>query len=228
MRNIDEKLSKELKIALDNRAFEIQLFWQRSNYFLVLMSALGVAAFAIEEPIFSLMVSLLAVIASFLWFRTNQGSKFWQERWEIEVKSLSKEIGIRSFGRSISDIKVQVAQSLYPGGVIKVNSFRTWILKGVLEKPSVTYHMIILSFASTVVWAVVFGLSFLMIVGVIPSGSAGAGSAAGEIGQHSFEFQAPPTSEGVSPASPPLAAVANDAAAPAPLSPEPPRGPQKR
>lgn len=228
MSKIDEKLSTELKIALDNRAFEIQLFWQRSNYFLVLMSALGVAAFAIKQPIFSLLVSLLAVIASFLWFRTNQGSRFWQESWEVEVQHLAKEVGIRSFERSIGDVKKQVAQSLYPNGIVKVTSFRTWILKGVLDKPSVTYHMIILSFASTVVWAVVFGLSLLMIVGVIPSGTPDASPAAGEIIQQSIEFEASPPSEGVNPASPPPATIADGTAAPAPVATEAPPGPQGR
>lgn len=77
----------ELQIALDNRAFEIQLFWQRSNYFMVLMTALGIGVFSINDLKYSLMISIFASITSWFWYKTNLGSKFWHESWEFERSS---------------------------------------------------------------------------------------------------------------------------------------------
>ena len=140
----------ELKIALDNRAFEIQLFWQRSNYFLVLITGLGIGTFSIKDSVFAAMASVFAAISSFLWFRTNLGSRFWQESWEAEVVILAKEEKIRSFERPASEIRDQVMKSLEAGG--KRSSLRTWIDKQIITKPSVTSQMIYLSLTSTVIW----------------------------------------------------------------------------
>lgn len=149
----------EIQIALDNRAFEIQLFWQRSNYFLVLMTALGVGAFAVQDDIFALVVSLFATLSSFLWFRTNLGSKFWQESWETEVVLIAKERNIRSFEKSTAEIKEQVRAALHGAQQEERRSFlRRWIDHLIVKKYSVTYHMIILSLASTLIWLVVTGV----------------------------------------------------------------------
>lgn len=155
----------ELAERAGNRAFEIQLFWQRSNYFLVLMTALGVGAFAIEDGTFALVVSLFATIASFLWIRTNLGSKFWQESWEAEVVMLAREHHIRSFERSTSEITEQVRAALHGAQQAEERSFaRRWIDHLVTKKYSVTSHMIILSFASTLVWLFVTGVFAVRLV----------------------------------------------------------------
>lgn len=150
----------ELKIALDNRAFEIQLFWQRSNYFLVLMTALGIGTFSVKDPIFSPAIALFATACSFFWLRTNLGSKFWQESWEVEVTELSKEFGVRSFEKSTSEVKEQVEKSLGHGQAVEKRSLlRIWVDKLIARKYSVTYYMILLSMVSTFIWlfvAVVF------------------------------------------------------------------------
>lgn len=57
-------LDRELQIALENRAFEIQLFWQRSNYFLVLMTALGIGVFSIKDELFSFLIAVFASLTS--------------------------------------------------------------------------------------------------------------------------------------------------------------------
>lgn len=146
----------ELKIALDNRAFEIQLFWQRSNYFLVLMTALGIGTFGVKDVWFSPLIAAFATAASFFWFRTNLGSKFWQESWEVEVTELSKEHGVRSFERGMGDVIDQVSVSLGVGKSSDQRSrLRRWVDKQTVRKPSVTYNMILLSLISTMVWALV-------------------------------------------------------------------------
>lgn len=140
-----DKNPSELKVALDNRAFEIQLFWQRTNYFLVLITALGIGVFSIDDEIASFIVTLLGVASSFLWFRTNLGSKFWQESWEVEVGLLADELGLSSFSKSITDIKRQVTKSLRDGPVNQEKSkYRKYIDGLILKKYSVTDHMITL------------------------------------------------------------------------------------
>lgn len=146
----------ELQIALDNRAFEIQLFWQRSNYFLVLMTALGIGAFTIANTFFAMVISIFATISSIFWYRTNLGSKFWQESWEVEVVALAKIYNIDSFKRPTDEIVEQVRASLQngwsPGGK---GRFRKYIDRRTLQKFSVSYYMILLSITSAVVWSVI-------------------------------------------------------------------------
>lgn len=143
----------ELKIALDNRAFEIQLFWQRSNYFLVLMTALGIGTFSVKDPLFSPIIALFATACSYYWFRTNLGSKFWQESWEVEVAELSKELGVRSFERPLSEVRNQVRRSLEGGQTLEKRSLiRKWIDRLTVKKYSVTFNMILLSLVSTILW----------------------------------------------------------------------------
>ena len=156
----------ELKIALDNRAFEIQLFWQRSNYFLVLMTALGIATFTVDDILFSPLVALFATACSYFWFRTNLGSKFWQESWEVEVTALSKETGIRSFEKGVRDVKKQVEQSFAEGQTVDKRSWlRKWVDRQTVKKYSVTYNMILLSLFSTAVWFTVFLVFLIRLIG---------------------------------------------------------------
>ncbi|MDP9412635.1 MAG: hypothetical protein M3Q08_00760 [Pseudomonadota bacterium] len=146
----------ELQIALDNRAFEIQLFWQRSNYFLVLMTALGVGVFTIKDSFFAFLISVFASVSSFYWYRTNLGSKFWQESWEVEVIELARQMKIKSFERPTEEIVQQVETSLGIGWSPAGKSWiRKYIDKQVIKKHSVSYYMIILSLTSTVLWSVV-------------------------------------------------------------------------
>ncbi len=152
----------ELEIALRNRAFEIQLFWQRSNYFLVLITALGIGVFTINDVFFALLIAFFGALSSFFWFRTNLGSKFWQESWEVEVALLAKEQGVRSFEKSTLDIRRQVIKSLRDGGE-KKSFFRKWIDGLVIKKYSVTYYMIVLSFAAMLIWLIIL-MSFILKV----------------------------------------------------------------
>lgn len=164
--------SDELKIARDNRVFEIQMFWQRSNYFLVLMSALGIATFSIKETLFAPVVAGFAAISSFLWFRVNLGSKFWQESWEVEVNSLAKERGIRSFERPMSAVREQVRKSLFDGWEDEKHSqFSKWIDGEITKKFSVTHHMIVLSLFSFAFWVLVsiFLVARIFVVLPIPA-----------------------------------------------------------
>lgn len=142
----------ELKIALDNRVFELQLFWQRSNYFLVLITALGVATFTQKESYISVFTAIFATVASFFWYRTNLGSKFWQQFWENEVERLAALAGVRSFQMKIEEIRKSVADSLQN---TEGKWLKNWINGRILTKPSVTDHMIMLSVFSLLIFAMI-------------------------------------------------------------------------
>ena len=80
------------KIAIQTRNMEIGLFWQRSNYFLVLNTATAVGFFSIGIWAYQVALSLFGLVVSVLWFRVNLGSKYWQSRWEHRVSVLEQEI----------------------------------------------------------------------------------------------------------------------------------------
>lgn len=159
----ESKLEFNLKVALENRAFEIQMFWQRSNYFLVLITALGIGVYTSSNHFVSGLIAVVAGLASFLWFRTNLGSKFWQESWEVEVSMLSKEYGLDGFNRSMEDIRNQVIKSLRDTGpTFKKDPFRKWIDTLTIKKYSVTHSMIVLSFLSMIGWFLLSILFFYL------------------------------------------------------------------
>ncbi len=66
--NEDEVFNKFdlYKIALETRNFEISLFWQRSNYFLVLNTAIAIEFFAKANETFQIFPSTLGITISIL------------------------------------------------------------------------------------------------------------------------------------------------------------------
>ena len=147
----------ELKIALDNRVFEIQMFWQRSNYFLVLMTALGVGVFTIKQEGIALIIAVFAAVSSYYWYRTNLGSKFWQESWEVEVVKLAQAENVEAFTRSTPDIVAQVSNSLQAGvgSGLKRSRVQRFIDRQIIKKPSVSYYMTLLSLSSILLWTII-------------------------------------------------------------------------
>ncbi len=148
-----EKTLLELEIARENRRFEIQMFWQRSNYFLALNSALAVGVFAGNNALFTFLISGFGIIASTLWYRTNLGARYWQVYWESEVHKLAKEIGIEAFARTDDEI---LANASSFGSTTNKTKLRKFVDTQVNNKPSVSYNMILLSMAAIVVWLIIF------------------------------------------------------------------------
>ena len=144
--------TRDIDVALKNREFEIQLFWQRANYFLVLITALGIGVFSIDEAFLGFLISVFGVVVCRLWFRTNLGSRFWQVFWENEVESLSPQYNINSFQKSTSEIRAEMKEKISHSE--KRSAFRKWVDRRVLEKPSVTHSMISLSFFAMLFWGV--------------------------------------------------------------------------
>lgn len=138
---------EEYKTAYQTRNLEIQLFWQRSNYFLVLNTAIVtgvVLKLGSAEPLVGIFI-LFGILVSSLWYRVNLGSKFWQSRWEQKLHELEARLDpeVKMFSSTREEIIAEVRRSLEsPAG----NSWMRQIVNNhVLSKPSVSRNMLILS-----------------------------------------------------------------------------------
>jgi len=105
------------KIALETRNMEIGLFWQRSNYFLVLNAALAVGFFRLDNNTYAILLAALGAFTAFLWYRVNLGSKYWQVRWEYRLKLKEGEVceGLDFFSASSDLIQKDVEESFKHG-----------------------------------------------------------------------------------------------------------------
>ncbi len=159
---IDETLKLEFETARKNRKFEIEKFWQRANYFLVLNTALAVGIFTIKSTLATFLISCFGVIAAWLWFRTNVGARYWQIFWEAEVHDLAKKLNVKSF--SMTDDEIANRQMRF-GRSRKSSLVRKFVDAEVKKGHSVSYNMILLSIWAFLAWCLVllyFILSFLI------------------------------------------------------------------
>lgn len=149
------------KMALDTRNLEINLFWQRCNYFLILNSALAYAYLRHGDKNLSIPMTVLGFIVCIFWYRVALGSKYWQERWEAklgEVETTFKGNGtfpldIELFTADWEKIKREVSGSLH-----KENhtAFESIVANQILTKPSVTQAMMYLVLTFALSWLCVF------------------------------------------------------------------------
>lgn len=148
--------------ALDTRNMEIELFWKRCNYFLVLNSGLALAYFNVTQEVLQIPAAILGVVVSSLWLQVALGSKFWQERWEDCLRSVEFElIANEQFGSkhllfSLESDKVSrlVKDSLGRGE----HSGLYGLLDGLIEvKPSVTAAMMYLVLTFLASWLLLLG-----------------------------------------------------------------------
>lgn len=155
----DNSLNLEMyKIALATRNLEINLFWQRSNYFLVLNTAVAIGYFSHgHRDKYSLMLSLLGVAIAYLWVLINLGSKFWQSRWEQRLSAVEEQLPgpIRLFSARWPEIESDVRRSFespYPAKRIYGKWLPKLYTKAVMRKPSVSRVMTALSAMFVAFW----------------------------------------------------------------------------
>jgi len=139
------------KIALDTRNMEIGLFWQRSNYFLVLNTATAVGFFFKAAEKYQILIGIFGLVVAILWFGINLGSKFWQSRWEQRLKEAESELGrdVEYFSASWDTINSDVEKSLEGSNH---SALRKKIDMLVLMKPSVSFIMTLLSMLFILLW----------------------------------------------------------------------------
>jgi len=158
--NID---TKDLyKILLETRNLEINLFWQRSNYFLVLNTGIAFGFFNIKEPRFAIVFAIAGFLASLLWFWVCLGGKYWQTRWEQRLHDFEKEYlpGLDYFSASPKRLKKDVEKGF------AFHTDKTWAQKLIyrlaLRKPSVSYSMIRLAALFMLNWLGFLTISFFL------------------------------------------------------------------
>lgn len=97
---------KAFEISLENRKFEIELYWKRAKYFFDAFLALGGVSILISvlqtskainlsQPIFFTIlfaVECVGLVCAIAWSLVNEGSKYWQENWEQYVDALGEDI----------------------------------------------------------------------------------------------------------------------------------------
>lgn len=134
-------------IAFQTRNLEINLFWQRSNYFLVLNTAIvtGIALkLGSSDPLVAIFIAF-GIFVSCLWYRVNLGSKFWQSRWEQKLSDIERDLSPSAnlFSATLEQIQAEVRASMDSAGTD--GWWRRFVNKSALAKPSVSRHMIVLS-----------------------------------------------------------------------------------
>ena len=136
-----------LRISLDLRKFEIEMYLKRTTYFWTLLGAALAGYFAVQaispanmsaqdKKFFSFVISVIGCIISFGWCMANKGSKYWHENWENHAMALSKEIIGPIFNITLSRPKSKgiihssLAYFTQPGNysVTKVNILLSWFM----------------------------------------------------------------------------------------------------
>lgn len=128
--NENASIRKEaLKIALESRKFEIDLYWKRANYFWTFNTVIFAGYFAIMSSqkienfkFITIIISLLGYFISLGWYFANRGSKYWQINWETHVDVLGKDFHGEIFKYiKNSNKKFWKFSQEYPFSVSKIN-----------------------------------------------------------------------------------------------------------
>lgn len=114
------------KEALDNRKFEIELYWKRAAYFWTFIAAAFAGFFVLQDSsdcILKFALSCLGFIFSLGWYFVNRGSKAWQQNWEMHVDLLENEISGPVYKTIISPrpYRLLIPTEAYPFSVSKIN-----------------------------------------------------------------------------------------------------------
>lgn len=94
-RSVDatDPLREALKIAMENRKLEIDLYWRRAAYYWTFIGATFVAygtmsKVADGDQDLLIAISCLGVVFSFAWWVAMRGAKYWHQNWERHVDAL--------------------------------------------------------------------------------------------------------------------------------------------
>ena len=149
------------KTLLDTRNLEIDLFWQRSNYFLVLNTGIAFGFFNLKEGKFAIIFAVMGFLASVLWFWVCLGGKFWQTRWEQRLLEFEREHlpGLDFFGASPERIRADVEKGL---AFHNLRWSQRLVYRLALNKPSVSYSMIRLSALFVIGWVAFIAVSIVL------------------------------------------------------------------
>jgi hypothetical protein len=153
------------RVAKETRNLEISLFWQRSNYFLVLSTAIAAGFFSLKDGRYGIPLALMGVLVSVLWVCVNLGSKFWQSRWEYRLQVAERDLrsDMNLFAATWETVQQDVRQSLE---FRKRGRIHRLYSRAVLLKPSVTMMMTLLSVGFVLFWIAV------LVISILPTGAS--------------------------------------------------------
>jgi hypothetical protein len=157
--NRDDQIDLEVyRAAKEVRNMEIQLFWQRSNYFLVLSTAVAAGFFSLKEGKYSIPLAVLGVVVGCLWFAVNLGSKFWQSRWEHRLRLTEEALrpNLNLFSAHWETVQLDVRESFR---FRRRGPLHRLYARLVLLKPSVSFMMTLLSLAFVTFWIAILALA---------------------------------------------------------------------
>lgn len=94
-----------LKIAMETRKFEIELYWKRASYFWLFVAAFFAAYYGTLPNVSqtsgyrieNILLTIGGYALSLSWFYANRGSKYWQENWEKHITVLSEHLKMPIF-----------------------------------------------------------------------------------------------------------------------------------
>jgi len=144
------KAEEQYKIAVNARQLEVQMFWQRSNYLLLINTAIAAAYVSQASDAY---LALCGLGAAVLWFGVNLGGKYWQVRWEAAVSRLeclmSPNLKLFSASRDEVDQEVRafIARSGHQGASVFLDRL-------ILLRLSVTAIVILLSLGFVIAWLI--------------------------------------------------------------------------
>jgi len=139
------------RVAKEARNLEITLFWQRSNYFLVLSTAIPAGFFSLRDAKYALRLAIFGLVVGLLWIAVNLGSKFWQSRWEHRLRLAEEQLrpNMNLFSATWATVQEDVRQSFQFRRRGAIHRIYTRL---VLLKPSVSLIMTLLSLAFVRFW----------------------------------------------------------------------------
>ena len=160
--SIDQLDLEAYRVAKETRNLEITLFWQRSNYFLVLSTALAVGFFSLQDVKYDLLLAIFGLVVGVLWVLVNLGGKFWQSRWEHRLRLAEERLrpNMDLFSASWKTVQDDVRQSFEfrrRGAIHRIYS------RLVLLKPSVSFMMTFLSLVCVIFWIAILIIKYFTL-----------------------------------------------------------------
>lgn len=147
----DQIVLEAYRVAKEARNLEITLFWQRSNYFLVLSTAIAAGFFSLRDEKYALPLAIFGLAVGLLWIAVNLGSKFWQSRWEHRLRLTEEQLrpGMNLFSATWETVQEDVRHSFQ---FRKRGAIHHIYTRFVLLKPSVSLMMTLLSLTFVGFW----------------------------------------------------------------------------
>lgn len=173
--NTEHFTDKELfKIAKETRDFEIEMFWRRTNYFLLLNVSVG-TGFAyfykslpqqthfLGELLPLIILSIIGLCVCFAWIKVGLGAKYWQSHWEQVLVDLQPKLGMEGEEGKEQDT-AYFSNKGHKERVRRNLEITSCYDCCVLQKPSVSRWMHRTACLFLAAWVIVIGATIVKII----------------------------------------------------------------